>query len=127
MLNVGIHTPNLACLGECGRKPLQVLILTRYIKYWIKLVHVHTDNRYTKTCYDIVYNVCEMGRITWTTKIRTLLYNYCIGNVWANKGVGNIEVFLREFKQRISDICFQQWSSDNRYDGSIKVENFQAF
>jgi hypothetical protein len=87
MISVGIRTSNLACLDECGRKPLQVLYLTRCITYRIKFVRNHTDNKYTNN---------------WAIKIRTLLYNYGFGDVWTHQWVGNIEVFLHEFEQRVS-------------------------
>ena len=41
-----------------------------------------------------------------------MLCRFGFGHVWLSQGNGNVEIFFYMFKQRISDICTQNWSSD---------------
>ena len=41
-----------------------------------------------------------------------MLYRFGFGIVWLSQGVGNVELFLCMFKQRVSDISRQEWSSN---------------
>ena len=110
VLCVPSKTPNSACLGECGRKPLYVLYLTRCIKYWLRLVQDLTADRYPKCCYNLLYSMQNSGYNTWAKSVKTVLYLYGFGHVWLNQSVGNADEFLLVFKQRISDISSQEWS-----------------
>ena len=51
------------------------------------------------------------ARHTWVTDIKLLLYRYGFGHVWLAQGVGNVDLFLCLFKQRLADIVMQDWSS----------------
>ena len=96
------HTSNVAVLGECGRLPLCVHYMYKCIKYWLKLVQ-SIENRYPKHLYNVLYNQNESGRTTWATKVKNVLYLSGFGYVWDNQSVGNAELFLSEFKQRLID------------------------
>ena len=51
----------------------------------------------------------ETGRNTWATKVKQLLFTYGFGYVWLNEEVGDIDMFIRTFKQRIVDCAKQKW------------------
>ncbi len=125
VLGVSRNTPSCAVLGECGRVPLSVLYMSRCIKYWLKLVQVYSPNRYPKCCYDILYNLDLAGRHTWATDIKLLLYGIGFGYVWLSQGVGNIVTFICTLKQRLTDICMQDWSSEISY--MSKLSSYQSF
>ena len=114
VLGVARNTPNCAALGECGRLPLSVLYMTRCIKYWIRIIQLYNHARYPKCCYDILYqlDIHVAGRHTWATDVKNMLYRFGFGIVWLSQGAGNVELFLCMFKQRVSDISRQEWTSN---------------
>ena len=54
----------------------------------------------------------ESGRITWVTHVKNLIYRYGFGIVWISENVGDEDVFINVFKQRLIDCAFQDWHSE---------------
>ena len=54
----------------------------------------------------------DVGRKTWASFIRELLYMYGFGYVLIAHDVGNEAYFLNLFKQQIIDSSLQKWHSD---------------
>ena len=69
VLNIGSQTPNCEVMGDCGRFSLYVQYITKYIRYWLKIIHMN-NNKYPKIVYKLLSNLDSSGR-------RTLLYRYC--------------------------------------------------
>ena len=44
-------------------------------------------------------NLDDVGKHTWASEIKLLLYRYGFGHVWVSQSVGNIDVFLSVFKE----------------------------
>ena len=105
LLGVSSRTQNEVVLAECGRLPLYTRYMTKCIKFWLKIVS--SANRYTGACYEILKTLDEAGKVTWATKVKSLLLSYGFGHVWFQQGVGNIDLFLREFRQRLEDTARQ--------------------
>ena len=74
LLGVSSQTPNVAILGECGRRSLSTLYMTRCIKYWLKIIMEYDNNRYPKKCYKVMCTLDSAGKQTWATQIGLLLY-----------------------------------------------------
>ena len=96
--------------GECGRYPMYVDYFCRCVKYWIKLTRMN-PNRFPYKCYKMLRNLDETGRITWVSKVRELLYKYGFGYVWVTENVGDVNIFVKNFKQRLIDCSRQDWCS----------------
>jgi len=43
----------------------------------------------------------EAGRINWATIVKNMLFMYGFGYVWVAQEVGNIDLFLWQFHQRL--------------------------
>ena len=87
-------------LGECGRLPLCYTYFTTCIKYWCKLLTL-SDHRYPKRCYMLLTRLDEAGRINRATIVKNMLFMYGFGYVWVAQEVGNIDLFLWQFHQRL--------------------------
>ena len=48
--------------------------------------------------------ILSVGRKTWATDIKYILYFNGFGDAWQNQGVGNDKLFIKLFEQRIIDI-----------------------
>ena len=56
-------------------------------------------------------NLDENGRITWASKVRELLFRNGFEYVWVVEDVGDLNLFMKAFKQRLIDCCKQDWSA----------------
>ena len=120
-------SPNVAdffALGECGRLPLCTTYMSNCIKYWLRLLRMQ-ESRYPKQCYFMLKRLDEVGRKTWASSVRELLFSYGFGYVWITHEVGDENNFLLQFKQRVIDGCLQKWRSD--VDNSSKAEHYKCF
>ena len=60
------------------------------------------------------------GKSNWVTRVRNILCENGFGCVWAQQGVGDINLFLQTFRIRLIDCHWQNWNShvhdSNRFD-----------
>ncbi|MEW8544944.1 MAG: reverse transcriptase family protein [Candidatus Thiodiazotropha sp.] len=110
--------------GECGRYPVFVDYVTRCIKYWIRLTRMDKD-RYPYQCYKMLRNLDNVGRITWASKVRNILFRYGFGYVWIHENVGDVNIFLKAFKQRLIDCGIQEWRM--KINDSSKARYYRYF
>ena len=111
VLNVSINTSNAAALGELGRRPLRVQYNFRCVKYWLTIVQDKSKRLRNSLCYALK-NLDDVGKQTWASEIKGLLYRNGFGHVWVNQGVGDVEQFLALYTQRLVDISIQEWHSN---------------
>ena len=95
-------------LGECGRVPIAITYMTRCLKYWIRLLHMER-HRYPKQCYEMLMSLDSLGRITWATHVKLMLFTYGFGYVWISQTVGSPEILINLFTQREKDCLLQNW------------------
>ena len=97
ILKLPSSTPNVAVLGECGRYPIKVYSALHFLKYWCKLIQMESS-RLPKGCYKMIFKLDQMGRKTWATKVKELLFHTGFGFVWISQDVGDISEFIRVAK-----------------------------
>ena len=126
LLGVKKNTPTASVLGDCGRLPLMYTYYKKCISYWIKLLEMSND-RLPKQCYLLNKQLSESGYDTWAGRVKKLLDKYGFSYVWINQSVGNKDMFLMEFSQRVKDCYIQNWqesvndSSKLHFYGQIKI------
>ena len=59
----------------------------------------------------MIFKLDQMGRKTWATKVKELLFHTGFGFVWISQDVGDISECIRVAKRRLMDIAFQEWHS----------------
>ena len=67
------------------------------------------DHRYPKRCYYMLKSFDAVGRVTWATHIKNLLFLYGFGYVWIAHDVGDTVSFINIFRQRLIDCFTQDW------------------
>ena len=95
-----------------------------FINYWCHLLYMNR-NRYAKNCYLMLKSHTELGRTNWASNVRDLLYRFGFGFVWLSQDVGNVAVFLQEFRQRVIDCSAQDWHE--QVSISAKCEHYKQF
>ena len=67
----------------------------------------------------------QQGKTNWLNKVRLTLFKFGFGYVWQNKGVQAINMFMRCFRQRLTDNHWQDWKS--RTDASDGFTFYRQF
>ena len=101
LLGVSSSTQNDMVMGELGRLPLYTKYIPRCIKFWLNITA--SRSRYTKSCYDFLKRLDDVGKTTWASYIKYLLCSYGFGDVLLSQGVGNEHVFLSILTSRLCD------------------------
>ena len=80
------------------------------IKFWFKVVSSH-DNRYIRQIYAMMLNdmVTHPLKQNWASRVKDFLSRLGFFEVRESQGVGNEELFLGIFKQRVRDVFTQDW------------------
>ena len=107
-LGVNSKSPRHLIYGETGRHPLFVNTYARCIKFWLHLTCMD-DRRYSRKAYNMLLNLQRQSYTTWACKVRNVLYKCGFGVVWEMQGVGNVNLFIKEFKLRLIDCFKQDW------------------
>ena len=111
-LGVYRRTPNDLVYGEVGRFPIQINACVRCIRYWLKLMRME-EHRLPLRAYKMLCNLDQRVKTNWVTNVRKRLCANGFSYVWDNQGVGCLNAFIREFRQRLIDI---RWKLGIRYN-----------
>ena len=120
LLSLSYSTSNAAVMGELGRTPLSVLYKFRCIKYWVNIVQSENVSL-RRSLYEVLKRYDDLGGKNWVTDVRTMLNMYGFGDVWLQQGVGNVDLFLFNFKQRLVDTANQEWFSDLSENSKLQL------
>ncbi len=86
------------------------------------------SHRYPRKAYEMLFTVDNVGRHTWASSVKQVLFSYRFGYVCVFQGVGSVEVFLSEFYECVRDILTQKCKASllcsSRYDSytSFKLD-----
>ena len=67
------------------------------------------EHRLPLRAYKMLLNLDQRGKTNWVTNVRKTLCVNRFFYVWDNQGVGCVNAFIREFRQRLIDIRWQSW------------------
>ena len=120
LLGVKKTTQNDFVYGELGRVNYVTKRHLQIIKYWFKLL-MAPENKYIKLIYNMMLHDLEVlpHKTNWASLVRQLLMSLGFYEVWLAQGVGNVDVFLSTFKQRLNDNFIQNWH--DRINGSSRA------
>lgn len=123
-LGVPSCTPNKMIYCDLGRYPLYINSAIRTLKYWLRIVQL-PPNRLPNQAYHMLLALDNRGKYTWTSCIRQMLSSCGFYYVWLQQNVGNVKMFLTEFKVRLQDIFKQELFSTIR--DRTRYEFFRSF
>ena len=104
ILGVKKTTQNDFVYGELGRVNYVTKRYYIIIKYWFKLLSI-PENKFVRIVYNMMLNDLEElpNKTNWASLVRNLLMSLGFYEVWLSQGVGNINIFLSQMKQRLND------------------------
>ena len=121
LLGVKQSTQNNFVYGDLGRMNYQSYRYVNIIKYWLKVIS-KPNNKLVNILYCQMISDFEANDsiINWAVLVRKLLCKLGFYEVWLQQGVGNVNIFLCIFKQRVSDHFMQSWH-DELHDSSRAI------
>jgi len=54
-------------------------------------------------------SIDDAGRISWATKVKSILFTYGFGYVWISQEIGDCDMFIIFFRSRLIDCFTQNW------------------
>ena len=129
--NAKKSTPLYMLHGELGRYPIDILIKTRMISFWNRLV-TGKEQKLSLTIYKYMIN--QQIECKWINKIKTTLDSTGNTDVWINQPFLNNPILHKQVKHTLLDQQKQAWRSqlDNsnkgRYYKIIKPDpDFESY
>ena len=112
--------------GELGRYPLNVTIQTRITSYWAKLLH-GKNSKISSLLYKLgyIHNSENRVKITWIEKVKNILDNCGLSNIWSPQSFPNIKWIKSKVKLTLTDQFKQNWSST--LQNSPKALNYRIY
>ena len=83
------------------------------------------EHRLPLRAYKMLLNLDQRGKTNWETNVRKTLCVNGFSYVWDNQGVGCLNAFIREFRQRLIDMRWQAW--DDHVNTSDRFSLYRQF
>ena len=114
ILNVKKSTANYMVYGELGRYPLRVLIYSRLIKFWAKIITPSNMNKISFILYQIQLNQLNNGKkkCKWLGFVKSTLEKLGLNEVWQSQQFPNASWLYLSIKRRLQDHFIQEWMHD---------------
>ena len=117
-----LSTPRYMLYAELGRYPIDIIIKTRMIKYWIKLLNMH-DTKLSKICYKFMLNSDHPFK--WKSSIKDILDSTGYSYYWLNQNNIHAKNIYKIIKQTLKDQFIQGWHS--KLENSNKGKIYASF
>ena len=108
-------TPSQMIYGETGKFPVSIVIKTRLLMYWYKLVCPDNCNKLSSIVYNIMYNLNLSGRHTssYISFVRTTLIELGLPGVWDNQNTIHLDKtwFKNYIKTTLQNQFIQTWQN----------------
>ena len=110
ILGVKTSVQNDFVYGELHRLPMKYARTVNILKYWLKIVRGE-KSLYVNTCYLSSLKMLDASDTNcWARCVKCMLESNGFSDVWLCQGVGDRDLFVKIFTERLSDVFFQNWS-----------------
>ena len=123
ILKLKKSTPLYMLYGETGRYPMSIMIKTRMIGFWNKLI-TGNQNKLSYQIYKFMLNVPNF-KSKWVEFIKTILNQCGMGNVWIHQTSIQHNTIKLQVKQTLQDQYLQHWHAT--LQESHKGRNYSIF
>ena len=124
ILGVKRSTQNDFIYGILGRFPFHIYRQIRIIKYWLKIVSGRKSLYVNNIYHSSISSDNFEQKPSWALSVKNLLLRSGFGDVWYAQGVGNENLFLLHFQNRMHDIYKQDWH--DRLENSSRARFYRS-
>ena len=126
---LGVKNSTSKCMiyGELGRYPTDIIIKTRAIGYWCKLISGN-PNKLAYKIYSVLLNAYCVSeyKSNWLSFIHKTLNECGMSDVWIHQGANMTPEYIKaKLSQTLKDQFQQQWLSE--LDNNSKCILYRAF
>lgn len=130
VLGVNKKAMNLPALGELGRFPISMKIVSQMIGYWSHVTESDSDSHLKKAYEEQIYTSA-----TWTTWVKNIMYSLGLGHVWENQSTFSPQrlkttvqnMLLKKFTQYWEQKINLETSKLQFYKGVVQDFRAQAY
>jgi hypothetical protein len=115
-------TPLYMLYGELGRYPLEIVIKTRIINYWCKLL-MGSESKISRQCYEFMLN-SEIN-YKWLNYVKNILDFTGNTNYWINQKIFTLKNVGKLIKRTLLDQFIQKFNEN--LANSSKGTNYRLF
>ena len=110
ILGVKTSVQNDFVYGEFHRLPMKYARTINILKYWLTIVH-GDKSIYVNFCCLSAWTMLENSdAYCWSGFVKCMLESNGFSNVWLCQGVGDWELFVKIFTERLNNVFFQNES-----------------
>ena len=127
--NVKKSTANYMVYGELGRYPLRVLIYSRLIKFWAKIITPCNIKKISFILYQIQFNQLDKGKkkCKWFSFVKSTLEKLGFSEVWQSQQFPLAGQLYLSIKIRLQDQFIQEWMHDVNSTNSSISQYYRLF
>ena len=118
-------TPIYMLYAELGITPLNVLIKSRMIGFWLKLLNSE-DIKLSKTMYNVMQSELHLNpQYKWLNFIKSILTSVGKPALFNESSIANPEIVKNQIIQTLNDLNAQEWQS--KTTESSKGKNYKLY
>ena len=129
VLRLKQSTPSYMIFGDLGKYPVDIIIKTRMLMFWFKLVKNLNTNKLSSTVYAFLLKLYNDGtnENKYLSTIKQTLVDVGLPNLWQSQDISNVNItwFKSHVKQSLIDNFLQGWYS--KVDRDSVYTNFRMF
>lgn len=115
-------TPLSFLYGDLGRVPLEIVIKSRIIQFWCKLLAGKTE-KIARKCYE--YMLHSNSSFKWIDTVKSILDSTGYTYIWLNQKTVNLKNINHLVKHTLTDQFIQKWHGPMLQ--SAKCSNYKLF
>ena len=104
-------TPLNFLYGELGRYPISVIVETRMLNFWTRLVS-GKQSKLSHRIYTFMINEHQNYNFKWLNKIKSILQSVGRPDIWENQFNTDLKYIHKQVKQTLIDQFKQKWHSE---------------
>lgn len=126
LLNANVNTCRCMIYGELGRRPMNVLIKSRMVSYWAKIL-ISKGEKLNRIMYSLLHQLDKNNIIKsdWLLKIKEILNECGLYNLWIRQQVDNCNNLGKIVKEKLSANFESEWIEE--LNNSPKCYTYRIF
>ncbi len=126
ILKVKKSTPHCMIYGELGRVPMNVIIKSRMVGFWQRIM-CGKKEKISVTLYSILYQLSKRNiyHSKWLLEIKNTLYECNYSMLWDNQMVSKSDNVSKNVKKCLSNSFIQNWQTNVM--NSAKCLNYRLY
>lgn len=112
-------TPMSFLYGELGRYPIQIVVKSRMISFWNRLI-TGKEQKLSLQIYKYAMNLPD-NNFKWSNKVRDVLFSVGLHDLWNDQFNTNRRKINKEVKEKLIEQFVQTWRDDLQHSNKGRI------